>query len=282
MMKKLLLLIGCFSLLAGCSNIDPYLKKIPFLNKSDFAQENEASKYKEDKTEKPSSDNTEKPTSNDTDQPVLEAAYFNQIKQVNGKKVIQNPENIIALVNKNFALPDDYIPADLVRPNVDFPFGDQKLEKSLLRKEAASALEKMFSNAKESGIELYAVSGYRSYIRQKGLFDAEINHVGKEKAEQAVAVPGQSEHQTGLAMDIAARSTNLNLTEGFGETTEGHWLAENAHKFGFILRYPKGKEGVTVYEYEPWHFRYVGVKAATAIYEKKWTLEEYFNKVKKI
>jgi D-alanyl-D-alanine carboxypeptidase len=97
-----------------------------------------------------------------------------------------------------------------------------------------------------------------------------------------VAIPGSSEHQSGLAMDIASKSTDLNLTEGFAETIEGKWLAENAHRFGFILRYPKGKEAITNYEYEPWHFRYVGEKAATVIYQHDWTLEEYFKEVKKI
>jgi D-alanyl-D-alanine carboxypeptidase len=188
----------------------------------------------------------------------------------------------MALVNKNYSLPNNYIPGDLVRPNVAFSFGDQKLEKGFLRQVAATALEKMFADAKNSGIELYAVSGYRSYSRQKTIFDAEINKVGKAKAVQAVALPGSSEHQTGLAMDIASKSTNLDLTEGFAQTKEGEWLAENAHRFGFILRYPKDKEGITIYEYEPWHFRYVGVKAATIIYKHNWTLEEFFNEVRKI
>ena len=140
----------------------------------------------------------------------------------------------------------------------------------------------MFTDAKKSGIKLYAVSGYRSFRFQKALYDAEIKRVGVAKASLAEAVPGTSEHQTGLAMDIASQSTKLLLTERFADTSEGKWLYENAHRFGFILRYPKGKEGITQYEYEPWHFRYVGVKMATIIYEHNWTLEEYFNKVKKI
>jgi zinc D-Ala-D-Ala carboxypeptidase len=269
-LKNVLLIIGCLVLFTGCSKMDSYLKKVPFLSKEKsekvIQHENQTSKQK---------------TLNNNSLS-LEAVYFNNIKKVNGTNVIQNPSNIMALVNKNYALPNNYIPNDLVRPNVAFSFSDQKLEKGLIRQVAATALEKMFADAKNSGIELYAVSGYRSFIRQKTLFDAEINKVGKEKAIQAVAYPGSSEHQTGLALDIASKSTNLDLTEGFAQTKEGKWLAENAHRFGFILRYPKGKEGITIYEYEPWHFRYVGVKAATIIYKHKWTLEEYFNEVKKI
>ena len=97
-----------------------------------------------------------------------------------------------------------------------------------------------------------------------------------------VANPGFSEHQTGLAMDISSLSANRDLTEEFGETIEGKWLKENAHLFGFILRYPKGKESITGYQYEPWHFRYVGEKVAPIIFSKNLTLEEYFKKVEKI
>ena len=151
-----------------------------------------------------------------------------------------------------------------------------------MRKEAADALTKMFSEAKNAGIELFAVSGYRSYSRQKSYLMQKLIDVGREKADQAVAIPGSSEHQSGLAMDIASKSTNFNLDESFADTKEGKWLEENAHRFGFILRYPKGKEAITNYMYEPWHFRYVGVKAAKIIYKHNWTFEEYFNEVKKM
>lgn len=212
----------------------------------------------------------------------LKSTYFNDIKVIDGQKVIQNPANILALVNKNYTLPSNYIPNDLVQPKVGFSFREKGLEKSLLRKEAALAVEKMFSDAKKSGIELYDVSGYRSYKRQKNLFDAEVNRVGTEKAKEAVAIPGTSEHQSGLALDICSKSTGLHLIEGFANTKEGKWLEENAYRYGFILRYPKGKEEITNYEYEPWHYRYVGIPAAETIYKNNWTLEEYFNEVKKI
>ncbi|MBE3570896.1 MAG: M15 family metallopeptidase [Bacillales bacterium] len=207
---------------------------------------------------------------------------FNQVKEVSGKKVITNPENVLVLVNKEYNLPGGYAPKDLIRPAVRFSFGDEKIEKSLMRKEAAKALEKMFAAAAKDGVYLYAVSGYRSYNRQVAVFNNEMANSGKEKANQAVATPGQSEHQTGLAMDISGKSVRFLLTESFENTKEGQWLAKHAYEYGYILRYPKGKEEITGYKYEPWHFRYVGVDAAKKIYENGWTLEEFYRNDEKM
>ncbi len=284
-MKKILLLCILPLLLAGCGQVEPYLEKIPYIGDKFAGQADEA-----EEQENVSPADSENETTNEAaemdkpaeDELTLEASYFNVIQRTDGKNVIQNPQNNMALVNKIFGLPGNYIPGDLIRPKVQFSFGDAKLEKSLMRKEAADSLEKMFAGAKNDGIELTAVSGYRSYGRQETLFNAEVQKVGEEKALQAVARPGSSEHQTGLTMDISGRTNNNNLNEQFGSTKEGVWLAHNAHKYGFILRYPKGKEDITGYMYEPWHFRYVGIKAATEIYENGWTLEEYFENVKKI
>jgi zinc D-Ala-D-Ala carboxypeptidase len=212
----------------------------------------------------------------------LEERFFNNVKEQNGRLVIQNPDNILALVNKDQGLPVTYKPSDLIIPNVQFSFGKEDIPKSYLRKEAAMALEQMFLAAGKEQIELFAVSGYRSYNKQQAIYNLEIQKWGEEKAVQAVALPGHSEHQTGLAMDITSRSVQFKLTEEFGQTLEGKWVAENAHKFGFIIRYPKGKEHITGYQYEPWHIRYVGKKAAKVIFEKGLTLEEYFELVKKV
>ncbi|WP_394231613.1 D-alanyl-D-alanine carboxypeptidase family protein [Niallia oryzisoli] len=269
-MKKFAVTIGSLVLLTGCNGI-------PFLEQETVKQEAQAPSEEHKVTE--SASNSELDNSEGF---VLESDYFNNIAVINGKNVIQNPTNIMVLVNKEFALPDGYAPDDLVRPNVAFSFGDQDIEKSYLRKEAADALERMFGDAANNGIQLFAVSGYRSFDRQQQVFDAEVSRVGEELAVQAVAVPGFSEHQTGLSMDISSESAGFALSEEFGETVEGKWLHENAHRFGFILRYPSGKEGITEYQYESWHYRYVGVKAAAEIYENDLTLEEYFNKVKKI
>lgn len=212
----------------------------------------------------------------------LESAYFNEVVEVDGRKEIVNAENTMALVNKTYTLPGDYIPEDLIRPKVAFSFGNQDIEKSYLRKEAANALEEMFAAANKEGIQLYASSGYRSYDRQVEVFQFEVNKSGEDKAAQVVAIPGSSEHQTGLAMDITGESVQFLLIEELEKKPEGKWLKENAHRFGYILRYPKGKEKVTGYQFEPWHFRYVGKKAAKTIYERNWTLEEYFEHVTKI
>jgi zinc D-Ala-D-Ala carboxypeptidase len=196
--------------------------------------------------------------------------------------VVSNPASISVLVNKANALPSNYRPKDLVRPHVKFVFGSEKLEKALLRKEAATALEKMFKGAATHNIKLYAVSGFRSYSTQEYLFNQEVNRVGRQKAELAVAKPGTSEHQTGLTMDVSGASVHYTLSETFSQSKEGRWLALHAHEYGYILRYPKGKEKITKYEFEPWHFRYVGIKTAAAIYHKHITLEEYLGKIKGI
>ena len=277
--------------------MDSVLDKVPFIQHDEKVVQKEEQKQNEEVSEKSNVNKEEtvnhgavkengqgnKPEKVSEDPKLtLEAALFNEVVQVNGKNVIQNATNTMALVNKEYALPDGYAPSDLVRPKVEFSFGDQDIEKSYLRKEAAAAMELMFSDALKNGIHLFAVSGYRSYERQKVVFDAEVNKVGYEKAVQAVAVPGNSEHQSGLSMDISSESAQFGLTEQFGETPEGKWLANNAHRFGFIQRYPKGKEGITGYQYESWHYRFVGVKAATEIFENGLTLEEYFNIVEKI
>jgi len=198
--------------------------------------------------------------------------------KTNAIQTVGNPTSISVMVNKTNSLPKGYRPKDLVRPKVKFLFGNQKLEKALLRKPAAQALEKMFKAAAAQKITLYGASGFRSYETQDALFKREVAQYGRKKAEMAVALPGTSEHQTGLAMDITAAGVQYHTVEKFANTKEGIWLAKHAHEFGFILRYPKGKENITKYEFEPWHFRYVGVKVATAIYKKHITLEEYYSK----
>ncbi|CAM2362088.1 D-alanyl-D-alanine carboxypeptidase family protein [Listeria seeligeri] len=204
----------------------------------------------------------------------------NQLVEKNGIQYIENQENILVLANKDYSLQPSYTPPDLVRPNVTFSFGDEQVEKAQMRKEAGTALEEMFQAANKDGYKLFAVSGYRSYKRQQEVFQAEVNSKGDTKAREAVAYPGTSEHQTGLAMDISSESQSYELTEAFGTTPEGKWLEENAHNYGFILRYMKGREDITKYQYESWHYRYVGKDAATIIYENNWTLEEFFNHVK--
>lgn len=191
-----------------------------------------------------------------------------------GKRIIKNPNDILVLVNKERNLTSEYKPSDLVIPNIKFSFKGED-QKKFLRKEAAKALEELFKEGEKESINLCAVSGYRSYSRQDLLFNNKVKKVGFEAANKLVARPGQSEHQTGLAMDVSSDGVNYSLEEVFEQTAEGKWLKENAHKFGFIIRYPNEKVDITGYSYEPWHIRYVGKQVAAEIYEGNITLEEY-------
>lgn len=165
----------------------------------------------------------------------------------------------ILLVNKTYGLPANYNPG----------------ENSV----AVEKLHEMIQAAKEEiGKNIMSVSGFRTYEYQKGLYNNYVARDGKEKADKYSAQPGYSEHQTGLAFDIGGEEQKYWVNDSFADTAEARWLSENAHKYGFILRYPKGKSDITGYKYEPWHFRYVGVEHATEIYENDLTLEEYLLK----
>ncbi len=189
---------------------------------------------------------------------------------------IDDYDSYLVVINKDRSLPDTWKPKDLVRLSVPYT---GRSEARYMREEASDALNKLFAGAKKDGIILRAVSGFRSYELQKVVFAKHEDMLGTKAAEMVSARPGLSEHQTGLAIDISSKRMNYALEQSFGNTPEGRWLAENAAKFGFILRYPKGKESITGYEYEPWHFRYVGKDIAADIMKKGLTLEEYFGLV---
>ena len=204
----------------------------------------------------------------------MTAEMLNIIETEDGVNYIQNPENIQVLVNKDHSLPIGYRPADLVVPDVKFSF-DEMHEKKLMRKEAAEALAVMFNAALEDGVEIAAVSGFRSYERQQQVYTASVEASGAEHAQQAVAEPGKSEHQTGLTMDVSSAENRYNLDQDFGETEAGKWLAKHSAEYGFIIRYPEGKENITGYMYEPWHVRYVGADVAKDIDSVGLSFEEY-------
>ncbi|MGG4396403.1 M15 family metallopeptidase [Paenibacillus thiaminolyticus] len=201
-------------------------------------------------------------------------ALLNTVQEEDGRAIVTNEESTMVVVNKQRYLPDGYEPPDLVEPNVKFSF-DEPHEKRHMRKEAAEALEALFAGAEQDGITLNAVSGYRSYQRQQSLFNHYVETQGKEYASRVSAVPGTSEHQTGLAIDVSSPSVGNVLEEVFGDSEEGKWLAEHAHEYGFIIRYPQDGESITGYVYEPWHIRYVGKEAADAIYSEGTTLEQF-------
>ncbi|HYF76927.1 MAG TPA: M15 family metallopeptidase [Symbiobacteriaceae bacterium] len=195
-------------------------------------------------------------------------------RPVDKTPVVANPNDLLVMVNKSFRLPDGYAPADLVEPNVRFIFSE-KHEKRLMRKDAARALEQMFAAAEKDGVHLAGVSGYRSYETQVGLFNYYVKIDGYEKAATYSAEPGHSEHQTGLTMDISGSTGACAADDCFAGTPEAEWLAKHGAEHGFIVRYPKGKESITGYTYEPWHMRYVGVAAAKEITAAGLTLEEW-------
>ena len=189
--------------------------------------------------------------------------------------VITDPAATDAMMNKSRKLPAGYIPEDLVRITVPTILSFEEVNH--LRRPAAEALSRMFRTAEEEmNYILSARSGYRSYKTQVSLFDSNVRAHGREYADKFSAQPGTSEHQSGLAMDITAEVMNYQLEQSFGETPEGRWTAENAHRFGFIIRYPEGKEGITGYAYEPWHLRYVGKTLAGEIFSRQLCLEEYY------
>ncbi|KTD83928.1 M15 family metallopeptidase [Paenibacillus etheri] len=190
----------------------------------------------------------------------------------------KEPDSIAVMVNKEYGLPENYKPTDLVYPEVRFTF-KEKIEKRMMRKEAAEALEELFAGAEEDGIYLAGVSAYRSKETQTRLFNRYVKKDGEELARTYSAVPGYSEHQTGLAIDVSGSDGKCAAESCFGGTKEAEWLAQHATEYGYIIRFPEGKQDITGYKYEPWHIRYVGKDIATYIADEGITLEEYYDVV---
>jgi LAS superfamily LD-carboxypeptidase LdcB len=146
-----------------------------------------------------------------------------------------------------------------------------------LRAVAVPSLARLMAAAKADGVDLTVLSAYRSYQEQQAVYQREVAASGQAKADRVVARAGHSQHQLGTAVDFTARSVSMDLAEAFGETAEGRWLAANAHRFGWVISYPKGKEHITGYAYEPWHYRYLGESAAADIALRGVTMEEYLS-----
>lgn len=177
---------------------------------------------------------------------------------------------MLMLVNNEYWLEEEFIPSNLEEVNIPFS-GAASQEERCMEYEAAKSLENLVSVALEDGIELYGISGYRSYELQEHIYNTNVENNGQEYTDDYIAIPGRSEHQIGLAMDLGDYTGDLIQSE-----PEVSWVKDNAHIYGFILRYPKGKEDLTGYNYESWHIRYVGVEVATEIYNKNITFEEYY------
>jgi D-alanyl-D-alanine carboxypeptidase len=197
----------------------------------------------------------------------IKVSYQNKTGYVYGeylkmRSIVPSQESIksymvngILVVNKKHPLPSNFAP------------GESKV--------ARSEFERMKKNAKVQRVFLTSISTYRSFDYQKNLYTNYVKKFGQKEADRFSAKPGYSEHQTGLAFDIGGSNRSLWLDDKFGSEKEGQWLAKNAYKYGYILRYPNGKESITGYEYEPWHFRYVGLEKAKKVFASGKTLEEY-------
>lgn len=184
------------------------------------------------------------------------------------KKII-NKDTELMLVNYEYGLDEEYQPKDLTIPNIEFT-DEATDEEKHVSGIIVKPLEELINEAKLDGVTLLGNSGYRSYKLQKKTYGSRVMWEGKESADDYVAKPGFSEHQTGLCIDIT--NGDRYFVKG---TKEADWLEENCYKFGFIIRYPYGKKHITGIEYEPWHIRYVGKENARSIYNNEITLEEY-------
>ena len=173
------------------------------------------------------------------------------LAEKNGVTYVVSPYGYTLIANKTYSLPASYAPGDLTEA-------------------CAAAFRKMQQAAWKDGIDLYIVSGYRSYSTQQRIYNNYCARDGKAVADTYSARPGHSEHQSGLAMDLNS------LSASFAYTAEGRWLAANAYKYGFIIRYQKNKQAITGYVYEPWHVRYLGEALAADVYQSGLCLEEYF------
>lgn len=180
----------------------------------------------------------------------------------------RNLNQINILVNKYNYLPNDYVPNNLEKISSRFTSSTRELVY-----EARDSFEKMATAALEDGYTIRAISSYRSFDYQKGLYDNYVKKDGVLLADTYSARPGYSEHQTGLVVDIDNGNSDFN---NFDETEEFLWMQENCFLYGFILRYPKGKEEITGYNYESWHYRYVGKSIASFIYKNDITYDEYY------
>lgn len=189
---------------------------------------------------------------------------------------LTDPSSIWVVVNKKRSLqPANYIPANLVTPSVLLRVPDS--ESMQLRADVALALKDMFASAEAAGAPLMLSSAYRSYTYQVNLYNGYVMDEGQAQADKSSARPGFSEHQTGLAMDVEPADKSCEVQACFADTAAGKWLATNAWQHGFLLRYPADKTTVTGYEFEPWHFRYIGKELAAEMHAKNiTTLEEFF------
>ena len=214
-------------------------------------------------TPTPTPTSTPTPTPTPTPEPTFDTSQFT------------DTNSLLIVANKKHRLPEGYEPSDLVNVN---EMGGHGTIAPLLRKEAAEALVKMTQAADADGLYLQFSSAFRDENYQATLYNRYAAEYGVETADTISSRPGYSDHQSGLALDFI-EGGGADFTEDFEYTDSGQWLLQHAHEYGFILRYPKGKEAISGYAYEPWHYRYIGVDYATEMYniDVMLTFEEFFN-----
>ncbi len=209
---------------------------------------------------------TTEPTQTSTVAPSSPAATATRPPTTTGGFIAINCRDILAPADKQHRMSSDCVPPGL---RTVAGSGQQ------LRGDAADALEKMFADAEKEGLELIAVSGYRSYQTQESTYAYNVATYGQAEADRTSAKPGHSEHQLGTVMDVSTPSIGGELETNFGDTDEGEWVAKNGHKYGFVISYPEGKEAITGYSYEPWHIRWFGPETAGKIMSSGLTIKEY-------
>lgn len=212
------------------------------------------------------------PLSQKDDKQFVHIPGTNPITRINGDPT--KPDSLWTVVSKDYPLTDKhYKPADLELMAVPTR-EDKTVEERSVRSLIQKPLADMFDAAKHEGFDLMVASGFRSYELQQTYFTSYSQTYGEAEATKFSARPGESEHQTGLAVDISLVSRECYLDVCFGEKPAGKWLAAHAYEYGFTLRYPADKTNITQYQYEPWHFRFVGKDLARALHDSGLTLDE--------
>ena len=266
----------CLLISVGCDfdqsepDSDPHIGDNLTEEKGDQEEADPCSFSSEQDVDEPEEDNSEDDTVGDgSPDDDIQSSTGDESYQSEDYKVISDGDYLLALVTKETTLRRDYVPSDLQPvPAYMNPSYSMKL-----RKEALEHLTGLFRAASEDGVILSIRSAYRSYSTQKSLFQDYASRHGEEKANRFSARPGQSEHQLGTTVDFGG--TTADFTAAFAQTPQGDWLAENAYKYGFAMSYPRSKEHITGYIFEPWHYRYIGIDAAREWKESGKTLKEY-------
>ena len=185
-------------------------------------------------------------------------------------------DNLLVLVDKTHGLPKNYAPPDRVHlADYAIPVTQSASAGRLIM---VSDLQRLFADSTSAGVDLKVVSAYRSYDLQASVYASYVQQYGAEQANKFSAQPGHSQHQLGTVIDFSTQELGYDLSQSFASTKAGQWLLANAYKYGFYLAYPQGQDGVTGYEFEPWHFRYLGVQNALKLKGSGLIMQTYLQK----